>query len=129
MKRLIFVLFLFFLNACSQNEELVMECKQDYRDKDFSLFIQVSGGKFCLLDPSGREGATCGDVSVFNSKIVKTVNLNSKSSELGRLFGMETEIYLKIDRNTGMMGAYFVSNDKNINKRNELFNCTKKVKL
>ena len=105
-----------------------MECKQGNRDKDFSFLAKISTGKLCFVDPSGRTFG-CVDVLTLNSKIVKTKNFNSKSSELGKLLDAEQDIYLKIDRNTGMMGGYFASNDQNMNIRNELINCTKKVKL
>ena len=122
------ILLLSTLTSCSQNEELVMECKQGNRDKDFSFLAKISTGKLCFVDPSGRTFG-CVDVSTLNSKIVKTKNFNSKSSELGKLLDVEQDIYLKIDRNTGMMGGYFASNDQNMNIRNELINCTKKEKL
>ncbi len=114
-----------------KDKELVVECMlPDDPEKNYFI-IQVSNGKMCFIPPSGDDSQTlCADVSIFNSDIVKTIDLDSKSSSLvNAFFDEEIEIYVMLDRKTARLGFYFSNNDENTHPKNDTLSCRKKEKL
>ncbi len=114
-----------------KDKELVVECMlPDDPEKNYFI-IQVSNGKMCFIPPSGDDSQTlCADVSIFNSDIVKTIDLDSKSSSLvNAFFDEEIEIYVMLDRKTARLGFYYSNNDENTHPKNDTLSCRKKEKL
>ena len=113
-----------------KDKELVVECSVPEDPKKTNFMIQVSNGKMCFIDPSGLGKTLCADVSIFNSDVVRTINLDSSSSSLvTTFFDEEMEIYVNLDRKTGMLGFFYASDDKNVHPDNSFLNCRKKEKL
>jgi len=120
---IVFPVMLIVFTSCSQNEDLVMECK----GPDLSLYVKISNKKFCFIDPSGKGPTICEDVLTYDSKLIQTINFNAKSSEFGQRLDFGEDAYIKIDRTTGMLSAHFARNNKKT--ANVAMNCTKKEKL
>ena len=113
-----------------KDKELVVECAVPEDPKNTNFMIQVSNGKMCFIDPTGLGKTLCADVSIFNSDVVRTINLDSSSSALvTAFFDEEMEIYVNLDRKTGMLGFFYASDDKNVYPDNSFLNCRKKEKL
>lgn len=113
-----------------KDKELVVDCSVPEDPKKINFMIQVSNGKMCFIDPSGLGKTLCADVSIFNSDVVRTINLDSSSSALvTTFFDEEMEIYVKLDRKTGMLGFFYASDDKNVHPNNAFMNCKRKEKL
>ena len=113
-----------------KDKELVVECFFG-NDEDFGI-VKISDGKMCLIDPTGTDTMVCAEVSIFNSDIVKTISLHQNTSALVNLLlpdEVKNEIYLKLDRKTGMLGFFYTSDDTNVSPLNRFFNCKKKEKL
>ena len=114
-----------------KDKELVVECMLPNDPEKNYFIIQVSNGKMCFIPPSGDDSQTlCADISIFNSDIVKTIDLDSKSSSLvNAFFDEEIEIYVMLDRKTARLGFYFSNNDENTHPKNDTLSCRKKEKL
>ena len=114
-----------------KDKELVVECLLPNDPEKEYFMIQISNGKMCFIPPSGDDSKpVCADVSIFNSDIVKTVDLDSKSSALvNTFFDEEMEIYVKLDRKTARLGFYHSNNDENVHPKNDTLSCRKKDKL
>ena len=113
-----------------KDKELVVDCFFG-NDEDFGI-VKISDGKMCLIDPTGTDTMVCAEVSIFNSDIVKTISLHQNTSALVNLLlpdEVKNEIYLKLDRKTGMLGFFYTSDDTNVSPLNRFFNCKKKEKL
>ena len=113
-----------------KDKELVVDCFFG-NDEDFGI-VKISDGKMCLIDPTGTDPMVCAEVSIFNSDIVKTISLHQNTSALVNLLlpdEVKNEIYLKLDRKTGMLGFFYTSDDTNVSPLNRFFNCKKKEKL
>ena len=113
-----------------KDKELVVDCFFG-NNEDFGI-VKISDGKMCLIDPTGTDPMVCAEVSIFNSDIVKTISLHQNTSALVNLLlpdEVKNEIYLKLDRKTGMLGFFYTSDDTNVSPLNRFFNCKKKEKL
>jgi len=119
------------IDISTKDKELVIECILPNDPEKEYFMIQVSNGKMCFIPPSGNDSKpVCADVSIFNSDIVKTIDLDSKSSALvNAFFDEEMEIYVKLDRKTARLGFYHSNNDENVHPKNDTLNCRKKEKL
>ena len=73
--------------------------------------LRITNSKWCVYDVMredigeiGRSGERCGDVSIFNSKIVRTKNLVNGNSTTAKYYN--EDVYWKLNRNNSTVAVY-----------------------
>ena len=130
---IIFVGWSFVGDYLIKSKKLTVECFP--AGEEYFIILNVSNGKMCFIDPDGRDPQMCVEISKFNSDVVKSTVLHPSSSGLANTI-MEgapeqlanEEIYVKLDRTSGMFEFFYVKNDEKLFP-GRFLNCRKRQKL
>ena len=71
--------------------------------------LRITNSKWCVYDVMNI-GERCGDVSIFNSKIVRTKNLVIGESATAEYYN--EDVYWKLNRNNSTVAAYSAKTNK-----------------
>ena len=118
MKKIVYFILIFFYSSFALaglfTREIYIDCTPSnifLTNDPKNLMLRITNSKWCVYDVMredigeiGRSGERCGDVSIFNSKIVRTKNLVNGNSTTAKYYN--EDVYWKLNRNNSTVAVY-----------------------